>query len=274
VNFGAAVFPAPGDEDGCGAGAEVFSLRAGTAGDGGLSQNQLDALLFTLNKNSPDGATPVSPTLEALYSTLTELGPKTHVFLLTDGAPNCDLEEGCSEDRCIANIEGFSLGEGLDCDESLNCCTIELFPYLCLDDDDTTRQLERLRKADVSTYVVGIPGSEIYADILDDMANAAGTEQHDAGTDYYRVDDVEELAQTLTELGQELALDCEIELEVTPERPELVNVLAEDELLEKEEDWEWTSESSVVLLDEACDKWQRGRWDEVRVVEGCELRVR
>ncbi len=275
VNFGAAVFPAPEGEDGCAAGAEVFSVRAGDEDEqGGLSRTQLDALLFTLGKHSPDGSTPVSPTLSALRSSLLELGPKTHVFLLTDGAPNCDLVSGCSAEHCIANIEGYSLGNGVNCDESLNCCSVDLFPHLCLDDENTLDELEKLREAGVDTYVVGIPGSEVYAGILDEMANAAGTPQGDAGTDYYRVDDVEELAATLTELGEELALDCEIELGAEPDRPTAVNVLAEDEVLELDEDWEWTSDTSVTLIGDACDQWRRGRWEQIRVVEGCEVRVR
>ncbi len=278
VNFGAAVFPAPQSEDACAAGTEVFELRPGDRRpeDPAAVGPQLDALLFTLRKLTPTGATPVTATLQELLPALSELQSRTFLFLLTDGAPNCDTSESCDPERCIANIEAFTFEDGTACDDELNCCQAALFPHLCLDEDDASREVQKLRTNGVRTYIVGFPGSEVYADVLDEMARAAGTAQTDAGTAYYRVDDVEQLATTLTTLGQELSLDCHLELEEAPERAALVRVFANDVELEAEDadGWEWTTETSITLLGEACESWKHGEWDRIDILEGCEARVR
>lgn len=275
VNFGAAVFPEPGGSA-CAPGTEVFTTRSGERPNAAGVSPVVDALAFNLRKLSPTGATPVSATLRTLLPDLAALGDKTHLFLLTDGAPNCDLEESCPTNRCIANIEGFSFEDGTRCDEMLNCCDVTLFPHLCLDDDDASDELAELRAAGVSTYVIGIPGSEVYASVLDEMADAAGTARLDEDTRYYRVDDVEALADTLARLGSELSLDCNFELEQEPERSALVGVFADGaELpLDDPDGWEWTSDRSIVLLGSACEDWQGGEWDRVEIIEGCASQVR
>jgi hypothetical protein len=278
VNFGAAAFPSPTDGAACADGSEVFAVRPGDrrAPDAGTNGPAIDALLFTLRKIRPEGATPTGRTLTALLPDLLELGPKTYVFLLTDGAPNCSPNDACEADRCIANIESYTLENGQECDETFNCCAADRFPYLCLDDVGTIESVERLREAGIATYVIGIPGSETYANVLDAVARRAGTAQVDAGTDYYRVDDVEQLAATLTDLGEELSLNCNLDLAVEPERPGLVKVFADGEVLAEDDEngWEWTSDTSLVLLGGACRRWKRGDWDEIRILEGCDVQVR
>ncbi len=277
VNFGAAVFPAPQSDGACAPGEEVFELRPG---DSRVTQTdelgpQLNALLFNLRKLTPSGATPVTSTLQELSPMLEALESRTFLFLLTDGAPNCDTD-GCTSDKCIANIESFSFEDGSVCDDSLNCCQPGLLSHLCLDDSGASKELRKLNQGGVRTYIIGFPGSETYAEVLDGMARSAGTAQPDAGTGYYQVEDVEQLAKTLTALGQELSLDCTLELEEEPERPDLVRVFADDDELQVDDDdgWEWVSEARIDLLGDACETWKSGEWFRIDIVEGCETRVR
>lgn len=271
VNFGAAIFPDPNATNGCTAGREVFTLRPGEPQlEDGSDNRQLQGLSFTLSKYAPSGATPVAATLRALSDQLMAYETPTALFLLTDGAPNCD--EGndlCDIERCILNIEQAEV-EDLVCDADLNCCN-QLAPHLCLDDDDTIAAISDLAGAGVRTYVIGIPGSEIYADVLDAMARAAGTERDDAETEYYRVDDAEDLAVTLTALGQELSASCEFDLGSEPKHVDLVRVLLDDEalILDDPDGFRWTSERSIEIGGRACNRWRKGRVFSVRVLEEC-----
>lgn len=271
VNFGAAVFPDPDKADGCTPGRAVFDLRPGEPLlEDGSDNSQLDALAFTLRKYSPKGATPVAGTLAELGPSWLQNETPTFVFLLTDGAPNCDLQHSCSTDQCIPNIEGAEFENGPSCDDSYNCCT-ELFPHLCLDTDDTAQQLSNLAEAGIGTFVIGIPGSEIYAEQLDQLALATGNVNEGGDTDYYSVTDAEELALTLTKLGQELSASCAFDLGTSPNDPELLRVLLDDQTLaENDEDgWEWSGEQSLTLLGEACSAWLSGDVFRVRVLETC-----
>jgi hypothetical protein len=272
VNFAAGVFPDPDANDGCAAGRSVFPLRAGEpALEDGSDNPALEALSFTLRKYSPRGATPVAATLVALTEELRELPTETRLFLLTDGAPNCGVESvGCETSRCIPNIESSHFEGAPRCDEDFNCCT-ELFPHLCLDDDGVLEALGDLRGQGVATYVIGIPGSETYADVLSSMARAAGTARSDAESEYYPVADAEELAQTLTTLGEQLSSSCEFNLGTVPLEVELVHVLIDEDDLELDADdgFRWTGEQSIEILGSACRSWRRGGASRLVVYEHC-----
>jgi hypothetical protein len=151
-----------------------------------------------------------------------------------------------------------------------------LFPYLCLDSEATNANLRALADAGVRTYVIGFPGSDAYGGILDAMARSADTARDGAETEYYRVDDVAELAETLTQLGQDLSLDCTIAIDAEPEDRDRVAVVADGTLLEPDDDdgWRWDGPRSVVLLGDACQTWREARWDKLSVVEGCDFSVR
>lgn len=276
VNFGAALFPDPDEADGCSAGREVFGMRPGEPlADDGSDNDLLEALAFTLRKYSPDGATPVTSTLEMVAKTLETVKGPTALFLLTDGAPNCDLEEPCALEQCIPNIESAEFQGGPRCNEEFNCCAPDFLPHLCLDENDASRRLKELSDGGTPTYVIGIPGSEVYADVLDAMAIAAGT---DRGGDsaYYSVTDASDLALTLTDLGQQLSASCGFDLGSPPENAELLRVLLDgDETFQDEPDgWEWTGDQSIALKGTACDAWRASEILRVRVVESCKVEVR
>ncbi len=269
INYGAASFPEKG---GCSAGAEVFPVREGDPrSEDGTDGPVLDGLVFTLRQQTPDGATPVAETIRELTPELSGLEGDTSVFLLTDGAPNCDETEPCTADSCIPNIEAIELEDGRVCGDQVDCCQPGLAPHLCLDDDDATSALAELAAGGVQTFVIGIPGSEVYADVLDAMAQAAGTAREGEETQYYQVDDAEELAITLSDLGERLSLTCEFDLGEQPERPDLVYVAAGEEVLEKgaKDGWQWQGDSVVLLTGQPCEDWKQGDTPKVQVFQGC-----
>lgn len=275
VNFAVSIFPDPAEDDGCAPGRTVFPLRPGEPLlSDGSDGPALEALSFNLRKYTPSGATPVSPTLLALSDELRELPTATRVFLLTDGAPNCGVA-ACDPEQCIPNIEEARFEGAPACDEDFNCCE-QLFPHLCLDDAGVNAAIEDLSADGVETYVIGMPGSETYADVLSEMARAAGTARTDAASEYYPVADAEELASTLTTLGQQLSASCEFDLETTPLDVERVRVTLDGESLELEarNGFRWTSERSIEILGAACDDWREGAVSTLRVFEHCSGKAR
>ncbi len=271
VNIGAATFPRPDDVDACAPGVEVFSLRPSEAPTADYPQGRtVAALEQRLARYNPGGATPTAATLRALRKRLTQANGRTFAFLLTDGAPNCDLDEPCDADRCIPNIEKAAVLGGPACDAETNCCAESLAPHLCLDDDGTVDILERLADAGANTYVIGMPGSETYADILNAMATAAGTAR-EGDPQYYRVADAASLATTLFELGLELTASCTLDLGAEPNDPQDVRVFADGaELARDEQDgWTWTGTQQLELVGAPCERWQNGETGQLRAFEGC-----
>lgn len=174
INFGAAVFPNSREGASCVAGNEVFALSEGSSTlSGGLTA--LEALVERLSGYIPEGGSPISSTLNSLYPKLTAMKGDTFVFLLSDGAPNCFAGTSCEASECILNLESARFDDGTVCDETLNCCAPDWFPYLCLDSKATLEELTRLSDSGVSTYVVGLPGGVAYAQLLNQMAIAGGT---------------------------------------------------------------------------------------------------
>jgi hypothetical protein len=270
VNFGAALFPNPLDGASCNAGAEVFSLSNREHSKQGTT---LDALLGTLSQYVPEGGSPVSSTLAAIQPVLLSLDGPTYVFLLSDGAPNCNLYVNCGPEECIPNIEGLSFEGGITCDETTNCCQPGWLPHLCLDEDATNQELGALADADVPTYVIGMPGSGTYSDVLGRMAMAGGTEREGEELLYYQINDAAELGATLISLGEEILVDCKLALDFAPTFPELVHVYAGDEEISTD-GWEITDDQTIELLGETCEQWKAGELPEVRVRQTCTAPLR
>jgi hypothetical protein len=270
VNFGAAIFPNPFDGASCNAGMEVFGLGTNKSPTEGSS---LEALLVALSQYVPEGGSPVSSTLAAIQPGLRSLEGQTYVFLLSDGAPNCNVNVNCSADECIPNIEGVSFEGGITCDETTNCCQPGWLPHLCLDEDATNEELAALADADIPTYVIGMPGSDTYSDILGRMAEAGGTARQDGSLLYYQIADAPGLGATLTKLSDEILIDCKLALDFAPTAPELVHVYAAEEELTTD-GWEMTDDQTIELLGETCERWKAGELPDVRVRQTCTAPLR
>jgi len=273
VRYGAGVFPALLNPDGCAPGMQVFPVTAGDSPQyAAMGENGpiLSDLLDRLGSNVPSGGTPTAATLRELEPTIVGLeGKKTYVVLMTDGAPNCNLELRCGADACIPNIEHLS-ASGMACDSSFNCCAPKVGMGDCVDADASEAAVADYEKAGVDTFVVGMPGSEAYRAVLNRLATAGNTARP-GNPAYYAVTDTDELSQALRAIGAQVAISCDLPLSKVPEDPDLVNVYFDDRVVAKSDDdgWRYTGDSSIQLVGAACDTLSSGNVLNVQVLSGC-----
>lgn len=272
ANFGAAVFPGDPELLGdCETGIEVFPTQRGDLP--GTSDGPVSTKFSHAIDVDPVGGTPTASTLEGLLPTLSALQGKTAVVLSTDGAPNCHWGQLCTASECILNIEGQSIDDQ-KCDSSINCCdpSVPGSPGTswCVDAVYTTQAIQKLRDKGIRTFVVGIPGSSFYDDLLDQMAIVGGTARS-GSPKYYRVDDMAALSDMLLQIGNQVMLSCELVLDDIPPDPGFVNVYLDQKVVPYDEadGWTWTGERTLTLHGEACENVEKGAVGQVQVVAGC-----
>lgn len=285
IHYGLLTFPGPDAKGaqllGCGAGREAFAV---TEGDPLLCLNRPggdvhEAFSRRVKKLEPTGGTPLSATLEAHAEAILALPQPASVVLLTDGAPNCNLEASCDVDACIPNLEGGALPSGV-CDDDFNCCdssqVLEAdLPFIgvpeaqCIDGDASQETIERFAEAGIATFVVGVPGSEAYAGLMTRFAEAGGTARDDE-TAYFDVRDVAELSSSLSAIFAQASHGCTAPLEEPPVRSDLLNVYFDAELIPMDEDDGWTvAGTEVTFHGEACDDIEAGLVSQVHLISGC-----
>ena len=231
-------------------------------------------ILSRLSSTPPGGGTPTALALEHAREYLTgsaasELEGDTYVLLATDGGPNCNYDLSCEAERCTANLD--------DQCSLPNCCDGN--GEYCLDDEAVVSAIDGLRRAGIQTFVVGIPGTEDYAPLLDDFAEAGGVPNPDAPPSYWAVsadggvDGLVDVFQSITEL---LVRSCEIELEREAPAPGLVNVAVDCEPIRPSEadgsGWQLDGTSVpnlVTLTGPICEEIQSNGAKRVDVVFGC-----
>lgn len=267
INVGAAVFPVNANVNPCGAGAEVMPVTPGDP-PGSTETSTTEAFEEAIDV-VPNGGTPTGKTLAVLAPTLAQLPGKTIVVLATDGGPNCNSAASCGIDDCVPNIEG-------SCDPGTNCCAPGgvAGPELCIDREATLEAISAIAADGIEVYVIGIPGSEVYEDVLDEMAVAGGAPL--SGKDkYYRVTDLDDLGGVLGSIAGQV-LSCEFPLESPPDVPNKTNVYLDGELLpfDEKNGWSWKSESVVELNGEACERLKGGEVKQVQVVSGCPTSIK
>lgn len=258
VRTGAAVFPHPLAEEGqeCLGGGLVFDPKVG-AGPTSF-RNAIDI--------DPFGGTPTAATLEAILSTvLAEDGPRA-VILATDGAPNCNPDASCDADECMVNVLG-------QCPADIeNCCdpAVGGIRENCIDRVASVLAVQALANAGVDVYVVGIPGTEQFAAILNQLAVVGGAPREGEDEYYYRVDDVDTLSDVFREIGAAL-VSCSFDLSDPPDAPGKTNVYfdAQVVLQDAENGWVWVDEDTIQLVGAACDELKTGSVAEVQIVSGC-----
>lgn len=274
VNYGATLFPS-GDVT-CDAGKEVHALGPGDDVSFAVSGEPgpvLRSFMFNVTRRTPRGGTPVALALSALAQGLSGAGPDTYLFLLTDGGPNCNPRALCGADTCIPNIERVQVSDGLVCSDDVNCCDDGLFGSdNCLDTDGSLVAVQTLAAAGVRTFVIGMPGSEAYSSLLDQLALAGGVAQP-SSPHYYRVADAEALSATVGALGVTLALDCNIELTRPPADPSLVNLFFDGQVVPSEpvNGWTLSNGTTVQVQGASCDLLQTGQVLQADVVAGCPI---
>jgi hypothetical protein len=268
ANVGAALLPKKGSADECAAGAQVFPVTQGDPFTGKDGPTTTAVRLSTIT--SPEGGTPVSATLEALTPTLIGLSGETYVVIATDGGPNCNETAGCAASGCMLNIEGHPA-----CDQTVNCCAPGQVgdPSFCVDEDATVAAIDKLVAAGLHVVVVGIPGSETYAAVLDAMAIAGGLPRPDSPK-YHRVDQLDEVGSVLAEIAK-VAVTCEFTLLDPPTEDGMTNVYLDGKVLTSNipDGWMWKPPSTVRLLGDACDRVQTGKVVNVQIVSGCPTEI-
>lgn len=243
----------------------------------GIAANNADAIDQALAEASPGGGTPTAPALERALQYFTEgegllLEGEKYVLLATDGGPNCNYDIQCEAAACTPNLDGAP-----QCADG-NCC--DGAGEYCVDDQGVTAQINALNAAGIRTFVVGIPGTEEYADYLDSFARAGGVPAQTGSRDYFAVSGalgVTGLTDVLTNITTALVTSCEIALSEAPAQPSLVNLAIDCEVLPKEGDaagsgWEFDDENephSVIVHGPACDDLKANGARRVDVVYGC-----
>lgn len=270
INVGAALFPfAATPATQCHAGGEVLPVTPG---------DELDISTFAkLTSVQPNGGTPTAATLEGLYPTLTKLPGRTIVVLATDGGPNCGAVVGCGAEDCMNNIEGVPTGDGACTPTGPSCCgpNTEQGAINCIDRKASVDAVAKLAAAGVRVYVVGVPGSEAYGAVLDQMALVSGAPQI-APPFYYKVQDYSSLAGTLGSIAA-LEVSCKFDLDTPPPDPNLVNVYFDDEVIPRDpaSGWAWElvsnggAQHALELRGEACKRLKSGTVKQVQIAAGC-----
>jgi hypothetical protein len=277
VNYGATLFPT--QDVSCDSGEEILPLSAGDAVSFAVSGKAgpvLNELMFEINRRTPRGGTPVAAALSALVPKLRGHGDQSYVFLMTDGGPNCDVSTQCGPESCIPNLDHAQLGENTYCEAPLNCCERDLFgPENCLDQDGSVRAVSALALAGVRTFVIGIPGSDAFAGVLDQLALAGGMARTGSPS-YYRVGDADELIDTVSKLGLGVALSCNLQLKVPPPDPTLVNVFFDGQVVPADpvNGWGFVNAQTVQLLGSSCDLLKTGEVLQADIVAGCPVVIR
>jgi hypothetical protein len=242
VNFGLELFPydpmgmvdTTNPDSSCGvplgADAIAIGIAPGTA--------NLAAILDKLRSQTPAGGTPLSKALQQAYTYFIQGNGKSlvgskQIILATDGGPNCNGALQCLASTCTQNLDG-KCGDGSN--PTLNCCDTSTASgaaaranLSCLDDLLAVVQINGLKAAGVQTYVIGLPGSEIYASTLNALANAGGVPNPNviSGASYYAVpasNSLQGLKDAFVGIIAQSVKTCDFKLGTMPTNPVTVQV--------------------------------------------------
>ncbi len=269
VSFGLHLYPFP---EGC-----DMPSDGAVSVEVGPGPQTVPTIVQTLDDTEPSGGTPTAAALAQAFDYFTagpgkDLDGRKYVLLATDGGPACNEALSCEADECVANLEG-RCPEGF-----VNCCDPEEggpgAERNCLDDDETLLQVEALHAAGIDTFVVGIPGSEIFSDSLDQFALAGGQALSEGSTSYFAVGDTDALSEVLLSITRDLLTSCELQLESEPPDLDQLNVEVDGELIPQDSDDGWDLDTStepptVILEGATCARVETEGVSSIRVVYGC-----
>ncbi len=229
-----------------------------------------------LDDTSPGGGTPTAIALDSALDYFVNgagaaLEGGKYVLLATDGGPNCNEDLSCDADTCTTNLDGSCT--------SGNCCSFSNTRNQCLDADRVLSKLQALTDAGISTFVVGLPGTQQYATYLDEFAEAGGVPASSGDTSYYAVSEdegVEGLLSVFETITTQLVRSCDIPLSQVPSQPDQVNVAIDCDVVAQSSDdgsgWDYdepTAPTAVILRGPVCDRLQQDGAKRVDVVFGC-----
>jgi hypothetical protein len=247
----------------------------------------VDAILGAFDTYQPGGGTPTAQALRGALNYFTTgaggaLQGQKFVLLATDGGPNCNdsFTQGCAADVCTNNIDGKPVG----CDANFNCCDTANGgqPIGCLDTNAAVAAVADLAAANIPTIVLGIPGTESYTAVMDQMADAGGMpDPHGGDHRYYAANaanGVDGLTAKIAEITVQLVQKCELQLDEIPPDPDRVAVALDCTLITRSAgdagtgDWTLdttTTPPTVRLLGDTCIRVQTTGVQRLDVLLGC-----
>jgi hypothetical protein len=264
IKAGAARFPAPVKDQPCSAGQEIFPL----------SLNNATGFNSATKGLTPTGGTPTAATIISLLPKLHALPGKTIVVLATDGGPNCNSGAMCDITGCMENIEGCQPMDTC-CAQGVNCCgpAGPAGPVNCVDKDPSVNAVAALAATGIRVAVIGVPGSQVYGDVLSAMALAGGAPLA-AYPFYYKVDNLDTLIGVLGSIAGS-AISCDFTLTDPPMDLSFTNVYLDQTIVDSDpvDGWTWSAAGVVTLHGASCAKLQSGEVGQVQIVSGCPTKV-
>jgi hypothetical protein len=278
LNFGLDFFPAANVARDCTASAccavpaptEPLTVPIGPGSD------TVPTILSALDATSPGGGTPIAAALARALDYYTtgdgrNLKGDRYVLLVTDGGPNCNGALSCTADTCTRNLDGFP-----ECSPTVNCCSTAALAINCLDDRSVINEIQALASAGIWTIVVAMPGSDPYAQYLDQFAVAGGHTNPMGPPYYYAVPSsagVQGLADTLQTIIRDLVTHCGLVVDPPPVNPALFNLAVDCQAVTasaNDADGGWTLDLwTVTLTGAVCDRIMNGTVTRVDYLLGC-----
>lgn len=275
-------------QDRIGLGLELYPVEGCSVPDGAEIEvavqpgtSALPDIVAALEAADPSGGTPTAAALARARAYFTEgegaaLSGDKFVLLATDGGPNCNDAASCEAATCTANLDGL-------CPTHIeNCCDPDQAgagaQSGCLDAGETGAEIEALAAAGIDTFVVGIPGSETYADSLDTFAESGGRANPDAPPSYFAVsasgDGTSGLTSVLRAITGSLITSCRLQLHSDPPDVRKLNVEVDGALVAQDADDGWTLDTStspptIELEGETCTRIEQRGVENVMVLFGC-----
>lgn len=198
----------------------------------------LDAISATL----PGGATPTAAGVETGAEWLLRAPDRDgelYLLLATDGGPNCNAIFDPQTCRCTGPAERL--------------CRMNNFGRInCLDQERTVASVRRVAEMGVQTFVLGLNGTQDFADVLDAMAVAGGRARPMApmGQRFYPVGSADELVQALTGITSALA-QCRFVLDAPPPDHNLVDLRLDGRSIvhdpQRRDGWDWSDGEHRVI---------------------------
>ncbi len=238
-------------------------------------------IVALLNASAPGGGTPTAMALQRAYDYFetgagAALKGDKYVLLATDGGPNCNAQLSCAATSCTTNLDGDCTLTG-----GGNCCDAmfggSIAKSRCLDDTATEAAITKLGGKHIQTFVVGIPGSEIYKTSLDSFAQAGGELSPTGTTKYFAVSaagGVAGLSTVLDAITKNLITTCRLQLGTVPPNPDQLNLFLDGKLVKQSGANGWMldrtmSPPTIVVLGTTCTTLETKGASSVRVLYGC-----
>lgn len=258
------------------AGESAVNIGVGPAADCVPRINSL------LASTIPSGGTPTAAALRSVldYYTVgagTALEGTKHVVLITDGGPNCNAELTCDFAQCTANVDrtgSCGMAVANCCDPTGAAAGRPSPTLLCLDDASTLAAIQALHLVGVRTFVIALPGSEPYADYLDQFATAGGVPLRGLAHKYYSVAAESSLPEALTSIATSLVRQCEVPLLAPPADSNALNIAIDCSPIPQQSggvaNWVYDASSqSIVLLNAECENLRAHGAARVDVLNDC-----